>query len=262
MPLNGPGGQPEADALPVLFPAPEAEAPSPRTARRSRSPGRDDRPPDEPDGSAGVVGAERDGPPSPPDDDAARQLAFFGADAADPSLADLAGLLVGPAEMSVMGGTARLSVLLDRAWRVHVLVGELAQRGISANWAATDDARHAVRTSYTRLLKPLAAAWLRGPALRPPAGFHLNGRRLRLWLAAAGTPEPPAVLLRLGPVDQECWEPVGAALAAVGLPDATIEAGPDGPVYRVTGRRQLARLAELVGDRPPAAPAAAWPARS
>ncbi|MEV1144352.1 hypothetical protein, partial [Micromonospora sp. NPDC049799] len=198
MSLSGPGGQPDADALPALFPAPEEDPtelrpPSPRTAgrkRRSRPPAGDDRPPDGPvvDRPAGA-GGHRDGPDRPGDDDAARQLAFFGAEAADPSLADLAGLLAGPAEVSVMGGTARLSVLLDAAWRVHVIVAELAQRGLPASWEATGDARHTVRTSYTRLLKPLAAAWLHGPALRPPAGFHLNGRRLRLWLAAAGTPE-------------------------------------------------------------------------
>ncbi|MGN9811111.1 hypothetical protein ACTMSW_17345 [Micromonospora sp. BQ11] len=249
MSLSGPGGQRDADALPALFPAPAPEAaesrpPSPR--------------------AAGVrpVGGHRDGTGGPGDEDAARQLAFFGAEAADPSLADLAGLLAGPAEVTVMGGTARLSVLLDAAWRVHVIVAELAQRGLPASWEATDDARHTVRTSYTRLLKPLAAAWLHGPVKRPPAGFHLNGRRLRLWLAAAGTPEPPDVVLRLGPGDEQGRDRVGAALAAVGLPGATVSDGPGGPAYRVTGRRQLARLAELVGDRPKAAPVSAWPTRS
>ena len=222
MSLSGPGGQPDADALPALFPAPDPDG----TASRPPSPR-----------AAGVrgTGGDRDGPDRPGDDDAARQLAFFGAEAADPSLADLAGLLAGPAEMSVMGGTARLSVLLDAAWRVHVIVAELAQRGLPASWEATEDGRHTVRTSYTRLLKPLAAAWLHGPALRPPAGFHLNGRRLRLWLAAAGTPEPPDVLLRLGAADEQCWGPVGAALAAVGLPGAA--SSPGSPSSWATARR-------------------------
>ncbi|MEV1145635.1 hypothetical protein AB0I76_18425, partial [Micromonospora sp. NPDC049799] len=80
------------------------------------------------------------------------------------------------------------------------------------------------------------------------------------WVVT-GTPEPPDVLLRLGPTGEQCWGPVGAALAAVGLPGATFEHGPGGPAYRVSGRRQLARLAELVGDRPRAAPALAWPTR-
>ncbi|SCL16947.1 hypothetical protein [Micromonospora inyonensis] len=197
-----------------------------------------------------------------------RQLSLFGTEAADPSPADLAGLLAGPAEIVRMGGTARLSVVVDVAWRVHVLVAELARRGVHASWEATGD-RYRVRTSYTSVLAPLAAAWLpdadgpaAGPDLvrkRPPVAFHLNGRRLRLWLAAAGVAEPSGFRLHLGPADGPCRAPVGRALAAIGLPGVFLDAGVDGPTYRISGRRRLARLAELVGDRPAAAPAAEWP---
>ncbi|MBQ1072629.1 hypothetical protein KBX06_05530 [Micromonospora sp. C31] len=235
MPLSGTGDPSGGETLPVLFPAP-ADRVAP-VARRTAPP-----PP---------TGA----------DDSARQLTFFGAEAADPSLADLAGLLAGPGEVVRMGGTARLSVVVDAAWRVHVLVAELALRGVAATWEATADGRHAVRTSYARTLKPLAAAWLRGTGKRPPAGFHLNGRRLRIWLAAAGAAEPSGFLLRLGAADEECWQPVGGALDAVGLPGELLGPGEGGPAYRITGRRRLARLAELVGDPPPAAPATDWPAR-
>ncbi|GLY26027.1 hypothetical protein Misp04_57580 [Micromonospora sp. NBRC 101691] len=262
-----------------------------------------------------------------------RQLSLFGTEAADPSPADLAGLLAGPAQIVRMGGTARLSVVVDVAWRVHVLVAELARRGLNASWEATGD-RHRVRTSYTSALAPLAAAWLpdgpvadepppgtpapraatadgddraggrpdgddrtgrrpdgddhagsgpdadhraggrpdgddrvAGPPAaaedpvrkRPPATFHLNGRRLRLWLAAAGVAEPSGFRLHLGPADEPCWETVGRALAAVGLPATFLDAGAEGPAYRISGRRRLARLAELVGDRPVAAPVTGWP---
>ncbi|GAB3947930.1 hypothetical protein GCM10027614_44070 [Micromonospora vulcania] len=180
MSLRGLGDTGDAQALPALFPAPEPNVPGPVRRR---------------------PGPTRSGTGSPTD--AGRQLVFFGAEAAEPVVADLAGLLAGPGEVVRMGGTARLSVLVDAAWRVHVLVAELAQRGLAASWERTDDERHAVRTSYTRILKPLAAAWLHGPAKRPPATFHLTGRRLRLWLAAAGTPEPlGGFLLRLGDGDQ------------------------------------------------------------
>ncbi|MEV5822964.1 hypothetical protein ACFYMB_16620 [Micromonospora haikouensis] len=200
-------------------------------------------------------------PDRPPDP--VRQLSLFGAEAADPSVADLAGLLAGPGEVSRMGGTARLSIVLDAAWRVHVLVAELSRRGVAATWEATADGRHLVRTSYASTLAPLALAWLRDPPTagevkRPPAGFHLNGRRLRLWVAAAGAADPPGFLLRLGAADEHCREPVGAALAAVGLPAVLLDAQAGGPAYRITGRRRLARLADLIGDRPPAA--ADWPA--
>ncbi|MFI6821481.1 hypothetical protein ACIBJE_11075 [Micromonospora sp. NPDC050187] len=231
-----------------------------------------------------------------------RQLSLFGTEAADPSPADLAGLLAGPAEIVRMGGTARLSVVVDVAWRVHVLVAELARRGLNASWEATGD-RHRVRTSYTSALAPLAAAWLPGgpvpddpqpgatevlgsprvpasdgpgaegkgrvagppvvgedPVRKgPPATFHLNGRRLRLWLAAAGVAEPSGFRLHLGPADEPCWEPVGRALAAVGLPGIFLDEATGGPAYRISGRRRLTRLAELVGDRPTAAPAIEWP---
>ncbi|NBE82764.1 hypothetical protein [Micromonospora rubida] len=218
-------------------------------------------------------------PDRPPDP--ARQLSLFGAEAADPSVADLAGLLAGPGEMVRMGGTARLSIVVDAAWRVHVLVAELARRGLAATWEATADQRHLVRTSYASTLAPLTLAWFRdppgpAPALaaggpapaaptagvpvkRPPAGFHLNGRRLRLWVAAAGKSDPPGFLLRLGVDDEACREPVGAALAAVGLPAALLDAEAGGPAYRITGRRRLARLADLIGDPPPTAPPLAWP---
>ncbi|MEH1093879.1 hypothetical protein V6U88_11385 [Micromonospora sp. CPCC 205739] len=198
-------------------------------------------------------------PDSPPEP--VRQLSLFGTEAADPSVADLAGLLAGPGDVGRMGRTARLSIVVDAAWRVHVLVAELAARGLAASWEATEGRRYAVRTSYTRTLAPLAMAWLTDVGRkRPPGGFHLNGRRLRLWLAAAGAADPAGFLLRLGDGDQEWWPTVRTALATVGLPGALLDPGEGGPAYRITGRRRVTRLAELVGDRPPAAPPADWPA--
>ncbi|MEU8208987.1 hypothetical protein AB0B85_07280 [Micromonospora sp. NPDC049044] len=226
----------------ALFPAPESDAPAP--ARRRAVPAQSGRPQPEP-----IQAAE-----------AGRQLVFFGAEAAEPAVADLAGLLAGPGEVVRMGGTARLSVQVDAAWRVHVLVAELAARGLAASWEPTEGERHAVRTSYTRVLKPLAAGWLHGTAKRPPVTFHLTGRRLRLWLAAAGTPEPPdGFLLRLGPDDRECWERIGVALAAAGLAGTLLDPHDGGPAFRITGRRRLSRLAELVGAPPPATPPQSWP---
>ncbi|MFI7604834.1 hypothetical protein ACIBTV_06900 [Micromonospora sp. NPDC049366] len=244
MPLKGSGDTSGAELLPTLFPMPDAAAAASATPATPADPS-------DPAAPARRMAAE----------EAGKQLVFFGAETAEPTLADLAGLLAGPAEVVRMGGTARVSVVVDAAWRVHVLVAELAQRGLAASWEPTEDERHAVRTSYARTLKPLAAAWLRGEAQRPPANFHLNGRRLRLWLAAAGTPEPPGLLLRLGPVDEEGRAVVGRALAAVGVAGDLVTAEAGGPAYLITGRRRLRRLAEMVGDRPPAAPETAWPTR-
>ncbi|HEX2358020.1 MAG TPA: hypothetical protein VHI50_16380 [Micromonosporaceae bacterium] len=189
-----------------------------------------------------------------------RQLSLFGAEAADPTPDDLAGLLAGPGQVVRMGGTARVSVVVDAAWRVHVLVAEFATRGLTASWAPTEVPGHlGVRTEYSTTLAPLGVAWLHGAVKRPPAGFHLDGARLRLWWAASGAPDPLGALLRLGPGDEASWEAVGAALAAAGVAGALLGPRAGGPAYRITGRRRRARLAELVGDRPPAAPEGAWP---
>jgi hypothetical protein len=198
-----------------------------------------------------------EGLPSTPDP--VRQLSLFGVEAAEPSPADLAGLLAGPGQMGRMGGTARVSIVVDAAWRVHVLVAEFAARALAATWAPADQGRLAVRTAYATTLTALAVSWVRGSVKRPPADFHLTGPRLRLWAAAAGSAEPLGYLLRLDPAEEGCWEQIGAALAAVGLPAALLDSGSGGPAYRITGRRRLARLGELVGDRPAAAPAAEWP---
>lgn len=192
--------------------------------------------------------------------DRARQLSLFGVEAAEPTPADLAGLLAGPGQVVRMGGTARVSVVVTDAWRVHVLVAEFAARGLSATWVRTADQRLGVRTAYAASLAPIGESWLRGAVKHPPPDFHLTGPRLRLWAVAAGTSDPLGFVLRLGASDEACWEPVGAALAAVGLPATLLGPRAGGPAYRISGRRRLARLAELVGERPVVTPAEQWPA--
>lgn len=203
------------------------------------------------------------------------QPSLFGVEASEPTPADLAGLLAGPGELHRMGGTARVSVTVDAGWRVHVLVAELAGRSLPASWQPVGDesGRFEVCTAYTTRLVPLAGRWGGGP----PARLHLNGPALRLWVAAAGAPElvdPDSAgqgyLLRLRPADQPGWPAIGAALVAAGLAGEVVDPAPasrrpaggtlDGPAYRITGHRQLARLAELVGDPPTAAPPDTWPA--
>jgi hypothetical protein len=259
---------------------------------------------------------------------AGRQLSIFGVEAADPSLTDLAGLLTGPGRLGRMGGTARVAVRVDAAWRVHVLVAELVSRGLVVTWApVTDDGvdeavaeltsepweltlaatgEHAdeqvdgrpdaafgepgegagepagtearspatgqagrgaagtvdkkvnaeartvsfeVRTAYSSRLTGLARAW------PPPADrLFLTGPQLRLWVAAAGAPRPEGYALGLDP-DGLLDKAVDAALTRVGLA-GTVQPG---PAYVIAGRRRVARLAELVGERPAAAPERLWP---
>jgi hypothetical protein len=188
-----------------------------------------------------------------------KQLNLFGVEAAPPAPADLEGLLAGPGQVVRMGGTARISVLVEELWRARMLHAELALRGVPATLISTVEERLGLRTAYSSTLAPLGRAWLRGAVKLPPPGFGLDGRRLRLWVIAAGHGDQLGFTLRLGACDEPAWGPVGVALASVGLPAVLLGTKAGGPAYRIAGRRRIGRLAELVGDRPAEVPEAAWP---
>jgi hypothetical protein len=106
-----------------------------------------------------------------------------------------------------------------------------------------------VRTAYSSRLKGLATGW--------PAAVRrlfLDGPRLRLWVAAAGTPHGAGYALGLDPGDDPAI--IDAALVRAGL-QGVVSA--DGRYYLITGRRRLERLAELIGERPGEVPVAFWP---
>ncbi|WP_412747299.1 hypothetical protein [Krasilnikovia sp. MM14-A1004] len=108
-----------------------------------------------------------------------------------------------------------------------------------------------VRTAYSSRLNGLARSW------PPPAGgLFLDGARLRLWVAAAGAPGHGGYVLGMGALADQDRDTVGAALSRAGLASVLSD---DGLGFVITGRKRLSRLAELVGDRPAAAPAALWP---
>jgi hypothetical protein len=112
-----------------------------------------------------------------------------------------------------------------------------------------------VRTAYSSRLNGLALAW---PA--DADQLFLGGPRLRLWVAAAGRPVDGGYALglaaRAGDHDPRTWPAVDAALRRTGLDGVLSDHGLD---VVISGRKRLARLAELVGQRPDAAPAEFWP---
>lgn len=59
-----------------------------------------------------------------------RQLSVFGVEARAPSPIDLEGLLAGAGEVSRMGGTARVSIVVADAWRADALRDACAARGL------------------------------------------------------------------------------------------------------------------------------------
>lgn len=247
---------------------------------------------------APVKAARRRLPARPPTTaELGRQLPFFGAETTEPAPGDLVGLLAGPGRLGRMGGTARVSVEVDAAWRVHVLVAELVVRGLVASWRpvevspAADDPdapdqgdsessagrpppvqgelspsdprvnddtekgtngqqlRFEVLTAYSSRLNGLARGW-------PQAAtqLFLSGPRLRLWVAAAGTPVAAGYALGLDPGKDPAA--IDAALVRAGLAGSLSDGGRR---YLIVGKRRLRRLAELVGERPAAAPAQMWP---
>lgn len=188
-------------------------------------------------------------------------MSFFSAEANPPGLADLAGLLCGPGQTALFAkGTARLSLVLEDSWRAKALVGACAERGVTAEVRTCETTgRPLLTTAFRADLAPLAARWTRDGAKVVPEGFTPDGAALRMWVLAAGHRLDNGYLLALDPDAPHTHLPLVSALARCGLPVAE-HAGERGPGLRVTGRRRLARLVELVG--PPAGPGCAdqWPA--
>ena len=193
-------------------------------------------------------------------------MSLFSAGAREPQLADLDGLLAGSGQVVRRGQEARVSVVVTEPWRVTALVSELhalrLEPELEDSTAEDGDRAQpgvAVRTPWLADLRPLADAWTRGAVKVPPAGWELDGPRLRWWCLADGRAGPAMYTLALGPNDQQAWAPVGAALAGAGVPGLLVGPRADGPAYRIVGQRRLNRLRELVGDPPVGAEAGDWP---
>ncbi|MCT2582506.1 hypothetical protein [Actinophytocola gossypii] len=191
------------------------------------------------------------------------QLSFYSAEANPPARADLAGLLCGPGQLVSFGGvTARLSVTVADAWRGRALVRALGERGVEAT-LYTCDGGLLVRTAFRADLIRLAATWSNGDAQKvPPDGLALGGAALRLWALAAGGWTDGGYLLGLDPLVPDTHDRIAEALAGAGLPSILYAGRETGPGLRISGRRRLARLAELVGPPPLSAAESNWPAVS
>lgn len=192
-----------------------------------------------------------------------RQLSFFSVDARPPAVDDLAGLLCGPGQAVRFGrgGAARLSVVVPDAWRVVALAAECATRGVIAELARSDSdgGLPLLRTAFRADLAELAATWIRGAVKAVPDGFVPDGPALRLWAQAAGRCDGRGYLLGLDPHAPDTHEPLAAALARAGLTPVPLGARGGGPALRITGRRRLNRLVELIGAPPDGAPDGVWP---
>jgi hypothetical protein len=184
-------------------------------------------------------------------------ISLFSAEASGPGLADLAGVLCGPGRMAGFGRTAaRLSAVVDEPWRARALARECRRRGAEAQVSAAECGRPLVRTPFRVDLLPLERHWNRGEEKVLPDGFRLDGAMLRMWALAAGSPQGNGYLLALDPEAPETHERLITALAQLGVP-AKIFKGEEA-LLRITGRRRLAHVLELIGDAPVGAEPA-WP---
>ncbi|MGH3940989.1 MAG: hypothetical protein ACRDTG_20590 [Pseudonocardiaceae bacterium] len=190
-----------------------------------------------------------------------RQLSLFSDQSKEASPNDLAGLLCAQGQVHSFGrGTAaRVSIVVAEQWRAVGIAAACRNRGLAAQCGRTDEDHCWVRTAFLAGLLPLATAWTCGAVKAVPSGWQLDGAALRLWVMAAGTPDGRGYLLGLDPHAPGTHAPLATALAVVGL-SATLAGGRGSqPGLRVTARRRLARLAELVGEAPSATPTGLWP---
>jgi len=187
------------------------------------------------------------------------QFSLFGAEAAEPTLADLDGLLLAGGDWvrAERETVARLSVLVGEQWRASALGAELAARGVDSDTAPAPGGLIAVRTELSAQLRPPAARWTRGAALRAPDDLALTAPGLRLWAIATGRVEEAGYLLGMADGDGPLHRAGGAQLARLGV--AAVDVGVRSrPGWRITSAKRLRRLAELLGP-PPAGGEAGWP---
>jgi hypothetical protein len=189
------------------------------------------------------------------------QLSFFSAEARHPRVADLAGLLCGPGQAVGFGrGTAaRISVVVADDWRARALSAACAERGVIAEATRSEEGHPLLRTAFRSDLTDLARHWLRGAVKSVPSGFAPDGAALRIWALASGRLESSGYVLGLDPHAPETHDALASALARAGLPARRIGSRGGGPALRVTGRRRIERLAELVGPTPDGAIERTWP---
>ncbi|MDQ1739201.1 MAG: hypothetical protein QOE53_853, partial [Pseudonocardiales bacterium] len=172
------------------------------------------------------------------------QFSLFGAEAADPLVEDLDGVLFAGGDWvrADGGAAARLSVLVPEQWRAEALRAEFADRALASDTATAPGDLIAVRTEITERLVPHALRWTRGAALRPPADLALSASGLRLWAIAAGRAEEAGFLLRMPDPDRELHRIAGGQLARLGV--TAVEVGSRvGAGWRVTSVKRLRRLA-------------------
>ncbi len=184
------------------------------------------------------------------------QFSLFGAEAAEPSVDDLAGVLLAGGWWVRSSGAARLSVVVTDQWRADALAEAFEQLDAGPEIVRAEGGL-AVRTRFSADLLSFATNWTLGANQVPPAGFVLNSMGLRLWAITSGQNDGPGYLLGTESAETVVHSVAGAQLARLGLAAISVTRR-DSPGWRVTSVKRLRRLAEILGE-PPSGAGADWP---
>ena len=188
------------------------------------------------------------------------QLSFFSAESVPPAVADLTGVLAAAGQVVMVGGGARLSVVVEELWRARALAEMMTEAGLDAEITRTDEDTPLVRTAVDVRLVGIATDWTRGAVKTVPPQWLPGPRELRAWTLAAGVPEADRYLLGLDPHAPDTHSPLASALMRVGIAPTLIGTRGSRPALRISGRRRLSRLVENVGEPPDEIEAlSAWP---
>ncbi|MBJ7399979.1 hypothetical protein [Mycolicibacterium sp.] len=188
------------------------------------------------------------------------QLSFFSAESVPPAVADLTGVLAAAGQVVMVGGGARLSVVVDAAWRAAALAEMIAASGLQAEITRTEEDTPLVRTAVDVRLLGIAGDWTRGAVKMVPPQWVPGPRELRAWTLAAGNTDADRYLLGLDPHAPDTHSPLASALMRVGIAPTLMGTRGARPALRISGRRRLSRLVENVGEPPDGPDAlAAWP---
>jgi hypothetical protein len=188
------------------------------------------------------------------------QLSFFSAESVPPAVTDLTGVLAAGGQVVLVGGGARLSVVVDRPWRAEAIAEMIDEAGLDPEVSRTDEDTPLVGTAADARLVMIATDWTRGAVKTVPPQWLPGPRELRAWALAAGTPEADRYLLGLDPHAPDTHSPLASALMRVGIAPTLIGTRGAHPALRISGRRRLSRLVENVGEPPDDAEALSqWP---
>ncbi|WP_299557831.1 hypothetical protein [uncultured Mycolicibacterium sp.] len=183
-----------------------------------------------------------------------RQLSFFSAESVPPAVTDLSGLLAAAGQVVVVGSGAeagaRLSVVVDAAWRAEGIAEMITEAGLPPEITSTDEGSPLVRTDVDARLTELARRWTRGAVKTVPADWVPGPRELRAWVLAAGSPDNGHYQLGLDPHAPDTHPVLASALMRAGIAPTLVGTRGGRPALRISGRRRLSRLVETVGEPP------------